>query len=239
MGRVDSEKEFHNSRFAEEGNREGASRYYLALENWYRHYTDKVLGANASHVLEIGSGVESISMQIPSASFELQSIDIAEEAVRFMQSHTRLKAACFSVQDAHHMSFPDSSFDLAIGRGILHHLDLPLACEEIKRVLKPDGAIIFGEPLAGNPVINCYRRKTPQLRTKDERPLSSKDLALLKKHFGAMDVSYYGFLTLGLAVLGLRSPRVIHALDYFLLNKMGLGRFLAWACILSTTKESK
>lgn len=92
---------------------------------------------------------------------------------------------------------------------------------------------MFGEPLDGNVLIKLYRRLTPKIRTKDERPLSGGDLAILNKYFGPLVVTYYGFLTLGPALFGARSPPVIHELDNVILNKLGLGRFLAWACILS------
>ena len=233
MHRLDSEREFHNSRFAGGDGKREPTRYYFGLERWYENYITRILNGKAHHVLEIGSGLESISLQMESCSFDLRSIDISEEAIDFMNRNNRRKNVHFDVQDAHKMSFANSSFDMVVGRGILHHLDLPIACEEIRRVLKPGGQIVFGEPLDCNVLINMYRRLTPQLRTKDERPLSSKDLAVLRKNFGPLDVTYYGFLTLGPALLGLRSPGFVHELDNVILNRLGLGRFLAWACILS------
>ena len=237
--RIEAERAFHNDRFFEAESRKESSKYYLALEQWYQHYSESVRKAEVFHVLEIGSGVESISMQFECAPFELQSIDISEEAIHFTRTHARLQNAHFSVQDAHYTSFPDASFDLVIGRGILHHLELSVACKEIRRVLRPDGAVLFGEPMNGNLLINLYRRLTPGLRTRDERPLSSKDITILRDCFGKVNLTYYGFLTLIPAVFGCRAPRMVHVLDHFILNKIGLGKFFAWACILSTATEHK
>lgn len=231
--RTTAEREFHNARFRRGNGTLGSSRYYLALERWYEHYISEVLNREAESVLEIGAGMESISLQTESCPFALVSVDISEEAVGFMNRHYQRNNVRFEVQDAHNMLFEDSSFDAVIGRGILHHLDIPVVCAEIKRVLKQDGKIVFGEPLDCNILINVYRRLTPQIRTKDERPLSFNDLAILNRHFGPLVVTYYGFLTLGPALLGARSPRIIHELDNVILNKLGLGKFLAWACILS------
>ncbi|HTQ30690.1 MAG TPA: class I SAM-dependent methyltransferase [Opitutaceae bacterium] len=233
--RVSAEKAFHNARFSSGPSTQPGTKYYLALEEWYRDYFSRIMALGASNILELGAGTQSLALQVDHANFEFASIDISDEAVAFAERHKRLPQARFSVDDAHHTQFPAGSFDLVIGRGILHHLDIPAACAEIKRVLKPGGRIVFGEPLDGNALINLYRKLTPNIRSRDERPLSYGSLKLLGSHFGELDIRYYGFLTLGLAVFGLRSPRRLHRFDGFLLNTLGLGRFLAWACLISTS----
>ena len=45
----------------------------------------------------------------------------------------------FQIMDAHHLEFPDDTFDIVFGTGILHHLDFETALREIFRVLKKDG----------------------------------------------------------------------------------------------------
>ncbi len=232
--RVADEKSFHNNRFAQHTELQAASKYYLALENWYRDYFRLVTRWPSRHVLELGSGVESMALQIDHADFDFASIDISEEAIAYAKSRTRLPQARFSVDDAHNTKFTGGAFDLVIGRGILHHLDIPLACAEIKRVLQPGGRIVFGEPLDCNVLINLYRKLTPKIRSQDERPLSAEALALLRSHFGKLDITYYGFLTLGPSIFRRKSPRWLHGLDHFLLNTLGLGRFLAWACLISS-----
>ena len=42
---------------------------------------------------------------------------------------------------------------------------------EISRILKPNGKLLFIEPLGTNPLINFYRKLTPKSRSKDEHPL--------------------------------------------------------------------
>lgn len=232
--RVLAEKSFHNAKFSADHGTSQVSKYYLALQNWYSDYFHRVLSQNSSHVLEIGSGVESLSLQVDKASFSFNSIDISETAIAYTKEHTRLKHADFSVDDAHQMKFADGSFDMVIGRGILHHLDIPVACAEIKRVLRPGGKIVFGEPLDGNVLINIYRKLTPNIRSRDERPLSTDALDVMRSHFGSLNITYYGFLTIGPALFGWKSPEILHQLDQFILNKLRLGRFFAWACLISS-----
>ena len=41
---------------------------------------------------------------------------------------------------------------------------------EINKVLKDDGEMVFLEPLGTNPLINLYRKLTPKSRSVDEHP---------------------------------------------------------------------
>ena len=92
--------------------------------------------------------------------------------------------------DAHKLDFPDNTFDMVFGTGILHHLDTETAVKELYRVLKPDGEIVFGEPLARNPVGKIVRKLTPNARTPDEKPLDKKEFSIINTYF-KMDNSFY------------------------------------------------
>ena len=89
----------------------------------------------------------------------------------------------FVVMDAHALDFPANHFDLVCGLGVLHHLDLDVALEEIARVLRPGGVFMFSEPLDNNPVGRVVRRLTPSARTEDERPLRHEHLAMIQRLF--------------------------------------------------------
>ena len=67
--------------------------------------------------------------------------------------------------DAHHLDFPDESFDLVFGRAILHHLDFETAIKEVKRVLKRGGHAAFAEPLGDSPFAKLFRLLTPRAYT--------------------------------------------------------------------------
>ena len=49
--------------------------------------------------------------------------------------------------------FENNSFDIVYGTGILHHLQFNKCLDEIHRILKPNGSIVFVEPLGTNPLI--------------------------------------------------------------------------------------
>lgn len=101
----------------------------------------------------------------------------------------------FHVMDAHKLEFEDNSFDLIFGGALLHHLDLEVVMQEMKRVLKPGGKFVFWEPLRLNPMAVLVRALTPQYRTKDERPFGIKELNVVKKHFDMRLIPFELFVT--------------------------------------------
>lgn len=89
----------------------------------------------------------------------------------------------FRIMDANALEFEDNTFDVVYGGGILHHLDFERAVDEVQRVLKPGGIMVFQEPLDLNPVGWLVRWATPAARTVDERPLRFKELDYLRSKF--------------------------------------------------------
>ena len=89
----------------------------------------------------------------------------------------------FHLGDAHQLPFPDARFDVVFGGSILHHLDFPRALDEIYRVLRPGGRIVFREPLNINPAAKLVRALTPKARTPDEHALRRADLRMISERF--------------------------------------------------------
>ena len=102
----------------------------------------------------------------------------------------------YSVDNCESTKFKSESFDLVFGSGILHHLNLNIALKEINRILKKDGEMVFLEPLGTNPLINLYRKFTPNSRSVDEHPFLKKDFDFIHSLFNQVTVKYYGFFTL-------------------------------------------
>ena len=89
----------------------------------------------------------------------------------------------FILMDANNLTFKDETFDVVFGGAILHHLNIELVVNQIHRVLKPNGEIVFLEPLNLNPIYKLYRKLNPKERTPDEHALVKKDFKLLREKF--------------------------------------------------------
>ena len=141
--------------------------------------------------LEIGSASWASwihRLKTPVGSVECINISDTEiQNGRDMAAGTEVKPT-FKVMDAHSLDYDDASFDVVFGKAILHHLDYVVALDEIDRVLKPGGLMVFMEPLDLNPVGWLVRAVTPDMRTPDEVPMRLRHLRLFKERF---DVTFH------------------------------------------------
>lgn len=157
----------------------------------------EITNARGQTVLDYGCGNGEYTLALLKAgAAEVHGIDISQPYVERAADAARQAgfpdtAFKFQVMDAHELSFDDNMFDLVLGRGILHHLDIDRALSELERVLKPGGRAVLLEPLAGNPLLKLFRVLTPAARTADERPLSRRDLDFVEGKW-IVRHSYYG-----------------------------------------------
>ncbi len=238
--RLNREREFYDAcnRHIEEY---GAGKYYTITRAgracFRRWLTADVVGRR---VLEYGCGPGSCSFELARRGAIVTGIDISDEAIRRATEKAAregLANASFAAMNAEALTFADDSFDLICGIAILHHLSLTSALAELARTLRPGGRAVFIEPLGHNPLINLYRRLTPELRTPDEHPLRAGDLRLARRFFGRVEVRYFHLCSL-LAVPLRRSRwfvptvRRLDRLDQALLAAWpALGRY-CWTCVI-------
>jgi SAM-dependent methyltransferase len=198
--RYERERSFHDQRFASGGSRP-ASRFYVMNQHGEADFRRRVLAQPpGSRALEYGCGPGGLAFALADQGVDAVGIDISPVAVDTANDEAaarELTSASFSVMNAEHLELPDRSFDLVFGSGILHHLDIARAIDEVARVLRDDGRAVFLEPLGYNPLINLYRRRTPSMRTADEHPLRREDLALMEMRFEQVERQSYSLAVLG------------------------------------------
>lgn len=200
--RLAAERDFHNRKFGEAHEHGGSASIYALPHAAYRFYRREIQARIAgADVLEYGCGDDSYAGRMAEWGGRVTAIDISDEAVEAAQRAAAAAGCADRVtavrMNAEELSFADDSFDLVVGRAILHHLDLEKAYASLARVLRPGGTAIFLEPLAHNPLIELYRRFTPHLRTEDEHPLTMHDLEAAKRHFGSVELDYFTLLSMG------------------------------------------
>ncbi len=190
------EREYENRKVLGEDMRKNQSKYYWATElTIQKHKLKTYKTIRDKHILEIGcSDGKDASIYSQYASHYC-GVDISDEAIK-KAVKLQLANADFFISDGHSICKPDEEFDCIIVHGLLHHLSLEEALQEIYRLLKPNGILIFREPLGTNPIFQLYRSLTPSSRTKDERPFTFKDISLMKKLFKFESIEWYGFLNI-------------------------------------------
>jgi ubiquinone/menaquinone biosynthesis C-methylase UbiE len=208
---VDREKGFYNEK--------GATSYHTvrrwiwrALGEFRRNGDIKTFYDPAGKVvLDYGCGPGYLTKYLlESGAVSVTGIDVSDGEIEQARERAEREglsgASRFLVADAHATGFPDDSFDLIVGDSILHHLDLRIALQEIRRILRPGGRAVFMEPLAHNPLLRIGRALTPTARTDDEHPLTTRDWDLCAQVFERFDHHERELLTIPLMPLNLILP---------------------------------
>jgi SAM-dependent methyltransferase len=213
--RYTSEAAFHDA--LAEGKARSADRFYSINRSSWEWYRDLLLAEaeraqpRGGRILEYGSGIGAYSsVALAEAGYASIGVDISPASVRTAEEHARAEfpdvQVEYRVMNAEQLDFPDDSFDLVCGNGIIHHLVLDVAYAEVARVLKPDGVAVFSEPLGQNPLINLYRRLTPDQRTPDEHPLRVTDIEHARRYFGSLEWRSFHLFSIG--AIPLRKTRL-------------------------------
>ena len=242
--RFSSEKAFHDAKYA------GEDLYPLHYKanptlHVYQHMRNLMGDIRGKRVLEYGCGEGWTTCDLAQMGATIDAFDISEQGVtktKAALTRAGLSQRCTVRQmAAEQLDYPAETFDLAVGFAILHHLDVDRALEALYRVLRPNGRAIFAEPLGTNPVINLYRRITPQYRTPDEAPLVLKDFRLQAKCFSGFEHYEYYFTALAALAL-LYVPiarrafgplnRALCRFDDWFLPRAGRLRSLAWYSVI-------
>ena len=237
------EKEFHNKLHSGSGKRKEGF-FYKALSNVYTDFY-KILSQLSPNkeVLDFGCGTGSYVKQVSNFKpKKIIGIDISENSIEKAKKNNseNIQITDFKVGNCEDTKLNSEQFDLVYGSAILHHLEFKKSLDEIYRLLKVNGSLVFIEPMATNPFINFYRFLTPKSRSHDEHPLTNKDLDYIKSKFKDCKVQYYGFFTL-VFILFYKSPeskifKFLKKIDHIFLNN-NFFKGLAWTVIITAKKN--
>lgn len=130
--------------------------------------------------------------------------------------------------DCENTTLPDSSVDVVICAGVLHHLDVTRAFPEIERILAPGGRVIAFEALDYNPLTKLYRNRHAHQRTEWERAhiLSLRELRLAGRYFQIGAVRYFHMASIAGVWLPSLLP-VLNSVDRVLTRIPGL-QLMSW-----------
>jgi 2-polyprenyl-3-methyl-5-hydroxy-6-metoxy-1,4-benzoquinol methylase len=151
---------------------------------------------SSQKLLEFGCGMGATSVVLAKVGFHVTGIDISEgncRVARKLAAQCGLEDRCeFHVMPGENLAFDDNTFDVVTGVDILHHVDVPVVLNQLRRVLKPGGVAIFKEPL-GDTILERIRESKLLLKiaprdssqddhvhiTEDERKLTRAEIDLI------------------------------------------------------------
>jgi SAM-dependent methyltransferase len=180
-------------------------------------------------ILDIGSGLGESSVYFALLGAYVTTVDISpkmvELAVKLGETYGVKLTGVVSAAES--LNVPDSSFDFVYIGNLMHHItDRAKMFEQIQQALKPNGRFFSWDPLAYNPVINVYRKMATQVRTEDEAPLTTADLALAKRYFNNVGHQEFWFLSL------------VIFLKYYFIDRVHPNSDRYWKRILRETDAS-
>lgn len=108
------------------------------------------LAPTVAKVLDAGTGTARIPLLLcqQRPQWQVNGIDLAVNMLKIGAEHIKNagleKQIILELVDAKQLPYPSEYFDLVISNSLVHHLPAPLPfLQEIKRVLKPKGAILI------------------------------------------------------------------------------------------------
>jgi ubiquinone/menaquinone biosynthesis C-methylase UbiE len=109
-------------------------------------------------VLDIGcgDGVYTIEVFDKVHVKSMLGVDYAAQAVEIARAKTGARPIKYEVQSAYSLPYPAKSFDVAILRGVLHHLDDPVPA--LKEALRVAAIVWVIEPNGYNPGLKFLER---------------------------------------------------------------------------------
>jgi SAM-dependent methyltransferase len=156
-----------------------------------------------SLVIDFGCGTGILIPELLERGYRVVGLDLSLDMLKAHEGVT----ASLVCGDGCCLPLADAKFDAVFCRGSIHHLpDLKRAFEEIVRVLKPGGYLIFSEPSNDSPINKLCRRlmyrHSDEFHEEDEgfrrrdiqRILSGLDLELdYSRGFGFLAYALAGF----------------------------------------------
>jgi SAM-dependent methyltransferase len=120
---------------------------------------DEMQPASDAWILELGCGTGELSAMLAERTkTRIIGADLCLPFVQAAQAAYNLPNLEFKVMDLLNQDWPAQlgmTFDFVVGNGIFHHLydALPEVLNQIRKILKPGGKLVFWEPNYFNPYI--------------------------------------------------------------------------------------
>ena len=140
-------------------------------------------------ILEVGTGKGYFSVELAKEGYSFTSIDISEQEQGLAKLNVKYfgfeNNIDFKIENAEHLSFDDSSFDIIFSINTIHHLGNPIqAIDELARIVTLEGKIILADfTKEGLEIINKVHKREHREHETNQTNLAYIEKYLLKKDF--------------------------------------------------------
>jgi 2-polyprenyl-3-methyl-5-hydroxy-6-metoxy-1,4-benzoquinol methylase len=195
-----------------------------AMEN--RHILRQMGDLKGKRILDIGAGLGESSVYFAMQGAIVTYNDLSPEMARFAERlaaihNVQISTLILPAESAGEMG---ENFDFVYIANTLHHVQRrDRVFAGIRQALRPGGWFFSWDPLAYNPIINIYRKMATEVRTPDERPLTTADLAAARHHFTSVGHREFWIASLSLF------------LKYYLVDRVHPNAQRYWKRILHET----
>ncbi|RJP51490.1 MAG: class I SAM-dependent methyltransferase [Anaerolineaceae bacterium] len=193
-----------------------------------------------ARVLELGCGAGVMAVLLAKAGAHVTAFDLSSESVRLTRHRASLNHVELEplVSAGEFLPFASESFDVIIGKSILHHLVIEIGRRDLYRVLRKGGKAVFVEPLGMNPILTFARKYIPyphKAVVGVDRPLTYDDMRAWNTEASEWQAQEIQFLSMLERAFGWDTRfEFLRKTDRFLLKNVPfLRRFCRYAVILS------
>jgi SAM-dependent methyltransferase len=185
-------------------------------------------------VLDLGCGSGENMVPLLARGANVVALDISYELGRLAVERVGMTGLyappSLLVASAYNVPLPDGSVDLILCASVLHHLNIPRAMREMRRLLKPNGVVIVKEPVRFSKLMAALRLLFPARQdvSDDEHPLTREELSQLKAGWAVSGERAFRLPLIPLfqRLLAGRGTPALFAIDGWLLrNVMALAHF--------------
>ena len=168
---------------------------YLGFPAYVQCMLDAAGPVSGKRVLDLGTGTGFVACLAAANGAQVDAVDVSEASLTVAQWRADVSGLGdrirFHAMAGETLDFPDGCFDTILGAFVLHHLHLPAAAPELRRVLRPGGRAAFIETCGDSALLMAARRLVPgrmgieRASSADEAPLGAAARAVLRQSFGS------------------------------------------------------
>jgi ubiquinone/menaquinone biosynthesis C-methylase UbiE len=226
-----------------------SSRWWNAYWQMYAYLVN--VDVRGKTVLVVGCGFGDDALRVAKLGAKVYAFDLSPESLTIAKSLAEREGLTihFEEMPAETLRYESDFFDYVLARDILHHVDIPRAISEIRRVSKQGAVLLINEVYSHSltdhirhsrivenwlyPAMQrfLYDSQKPYI-TQDERKLTERDLAEILRLVPSIDLEkHFNFLVNRIVP---ERVEILSKLDRLLLIcARPFGRFLAGRLLLA------